>query len=105
MRYEEKELSVLSVSSLKDLVTHEKEIVRRIGAISNGGRLLLLHSQRLLREIGVELKPEAVKEIQKAHHGFFTTTGGESAYDRVAKSKSGGAVRVTVHGLFPKEAA
>jgi hypothetical protein len=105
MSYRENESSVLQVGSLKELLGHEKEIVRRIGARHNGGHLLLLDPQRLLRELHVELTPEAVKETQKAHPEFFATAGGESAYDRVAKSKAGGDVRVTVNGLFRKVAA
>jgi len=100
MSYRENELAVLQVCSLKELLGHEKEIVRRIGDKHNGGHLLLLDSQRLLREVRVELMPEAVKEVQNSHPEFFATTGGESAYDRVAKSKAGGDVRVTVNGLF-----
>jgi hypothetical protein len=102
--YREK-FAVLQVCSLKELLGHEKEIVRRIGYRHNGGRLLLLDSQRLLREVGVELTPEAVEETQKSHPEFFAATGGENAYDRVAESKAGGDVRVTVHGLFRKVAA
>ena len=105
MSYRENEPAVLQVCSLKELLSHEKEIVRRIGARHNGGHLLLLDPQRLLREVGVVLTPEAVKETQKAHPEFFATTGGEGAYDRVAKSNAGGDVRVIVNGLFPKGAA
>jgi hypothetical protein len=97
--------AVLQVCSLKELLAHEKEIVRRIGARHNGGRLLLLDPQRLLREIHVELTPEAVKETQKAHPEFFASGGGESAYDRVTNSKAGGDVRVTVNGLLRKVVA
>jgi hypothetical protein len=102
MFYGENESAVLQVCSLKDLLGHEKEIVRRVGARHNGSYLLLLDPQRLLREVGVELTPEAVKEAEKAHPEFFATSGGECAYDLVAKSKAGGDVRVTVNGLFRK---
>jgi hypothetical protein len=101
----ETESAVLQVCSLKELLAHEKEIVRRIGARHNGGHLLLLDPQRLLREVHVELTPEAVKETQKAHPEFFASGGGEGAYDRVANSKAGGDVRVTVNGLLRKVAA
>jgi len=84
---------------------HEKEIVRRVAARQNGGYLLLLDPQRFLREVGVELTPEAVQETQKAHPEFFATSGAEGAYDLVAKSEAGGDVRVTVSGLFRKVTA
>ena len=103
MSNREKEPAVLQVHSLKELLDYEKEIVRRVGAMHNGGRLLLLDPQRLLRDVYVKLTPEAVKETQKAHPEFFATSGAE-AYDRVAKTKAVGDVRVTVNGLFQKAA-
>ena len=97
----ETESAVLQVCSLKELLAHEKEIVRRIGARHSGGHLLLLDPQRLLREVHVELTPEAVKETQKAERPrVLRYGGGEGAYDRVANSKAGGDVRVTVNGLL-----
>jgi hypothetical protein len=99
MSYPEKESAVLQVCSLKDLLGHEKEILRRVSAKQNGGHLLLLDPLRLLREVGVELTSEAVKETQRAHPEFFAASGGERAYDLVTKSKAEGDVRVTVNGL------
>jgi hypothetical protein len=101
----ESDRAVLQVCSLKELLGHEKEIVRRIGARHNGGLLFLLDPQRLLREVHVKLTPEAIKETQRAHPELFAPTARESAYDRVAKSKAEGAVGVTVNGLFRKVAA
>ena len=105
MSHQETEFAILQVCSLKELLSHEKEIVRRIGARHNGGHLLLLDPQRLLREVRVELTPEAVKETQKAHPEFFATMGGEVAYELAAKSKAGHDVQVTVTGLFRKGTA
>jgi hypothetical protein len=97
------ELPLLNVSSFDELLQHEKEIVRRIRALSNGGHLLLLDPQRLLRDVGVRASPEVLRQTREKHPGLFTTDGGEGAYERVAKSGTSGAVRVTVNGLFPKE--
>ena len=99
----ENETALLQVCSLNDLLSYEDEIVRRIDAKPNGGYLLLLDPQRLLREVYIDLTPDAVKEIQGAYPEFFTTTGGEVAYDWVAKSNAEGDIRVTVKGLFRKE--
>jgi hypothetical protein len=101
MSGEKNESAVLQVRSLKELLGHEKEIVRRINARHKGGHLLLIHPQRLFREIGVELTTEGVKELQEAHPEFFAS-GEQRAYDMVAKSEDEGAVRVTVSGLFSK---
>jgi hypothetical protein len=102
MTYENPEFSVLRVSSLAELRGHEREIVRRIRATPNGGRLLLLDPQRLLRDLRVEITAGSVEECRAAHPEFFTRTGREHAYDAVAKSRPGGDINVTVSGLFRK---
>ena len=93
---------LLCVSSLKDLVGNEGEIVRRIRATPNGGELLLLDPQRLLRELRVELTAEAMEEARGAHPELFAPTGREHAYDATARSRPGDEINVKVNGLFRK---
>jgi hypothetical protein len=102
MTYKNLDSSMLRVSSLRELLGHEEEIVRRISAAPNGGQLLLLDPQRLLRDLGIEMTAEAVEECRVAHPELFARTGREHAYDAVARSRPGDEVRVTVNGLFRK---
>lgn len=102
MSYQSKEPAVLHVCSLKELVSHEPEIVRRIAATRNGGHLLLIDGRRLFRDIRVELTPEAITETHAAYPELFAATGRERAYDRVVASNGKGAVRVAATGLFRK---
>ena len=71
--------SVLRINSLDEFLSSESKIVQRIRAFPKGGELLILDPQRLLRDIQVELTPEAVPEIQLCYPQFFRTTGGEHA--------------------------
>lgn len=105
MEYKISDSSVLRVSSPRELLDHEGEILRRINAMPNGGQLLLLDPQRLLRDLRVEMTAEAVEECRGAHPEFFVRTGREHAYDAVAKSRPGNEIRVTVNGLFRKGGA
>ncbi|MEP6731182.1 MAG: hypothetical protein ABJE10_11115 [bacterium] len=105
MSYQNKELAVLHVCSLSELMSHEKEIVHRIGSTRNGGHLLLVDSRRLFKDIRVELTPEAIAETHAAYPALFATTGGEGAYARIAAGSGKGAIRVTIDGLFKKVAS
>jgi hypothetical protein len=95
---------VLRVSSLDDLRLHEAEIVRRIGAMPNGGRLLLVDPQRLLRDINVEVASACVNESRAVHATLFAPTGREHTYDLIASSSPGGQIQVMVDGIFAKVA-
>jgi hypothetical protein len=94
----------LQILNYKDLIAHEREILRRIREKPNGGRLLLIDPLRLLRDIGVRLDRRAITEWQEAAGGELFTTGGyETAYDAVAVSDpSTTHVTVNVASLFPR---
>lgn len=102
MSYKNPDLPVLRISSLRELLDYETEIVRRINAFANGGHLLLLHPQRLLRDVHVEMTDEAEKECRRKHPDLFLQTGREHAYDAVLKSNPQGGITVKVNGLFKK---
>jgi hypothetical protein len=97
--------AILHISSLEKLLDHEGEVVRRINATPNSGRLLLLDPQRLLRDLRVEITTEALEEWRVAHPEFFARTNREHAYDAVARSQPGDEIRITVKGLFRKGGA
>lgn len=102
MNYHDSASSVLLVSSLAELRLHEAEIVKRIAAVPNGGRLLLVDPQRLLRDIGVELTDACADESRGGHSEFFAPTGREHAYDLIANSAQSGNIQVSIEGLFAK---
>jgi hypothetical protein len=93
----------LCLTSLAGLRHHEAEIVQRIGAFPNGGRLLLLDAQRLLRDVGVELTTECVAQCGEAYPELLARSGREHVYEVVAKSKPD-AIVVNIIGLFEKRA-
>ena len=94
----------LRVRSLKELFAHEGEVVERINEKRHGGRLALLDPLRLLRDVEVELSPEALDEAKRAYPEFFAVTRGEGAYELVARSRVDGDVRITIEGLIRKGA-
>src|SRR5262249_56278014 len=53
----------LVIDSFADLITHEPQILRRIGDVPNGGHLFLVHPFLLLEEVGVDLSDAARREI------------------------------------------
>jgi hypothetical protein len=93
----------LRASSLRELVSQEREIVNRINSVPNGGRALLLDPQRLLRDLRVEVTPEALEEWRAAYPEHFAQTGREHAYDAVAQSRPGDEITISVNGLFRRE--
>ena len=92
----------LRASSLKELAEHELEIVKRINGTPNGGRLLMLDPQRLLRELGVEVSARALEEWESEYPEFFARIGREHMYDLASKSHHGDEVVINVKGLFRK---
>jgi len=105
MKYDRAESAALKISSLQELLDHEGEIVRRIRAIPNGGQLLLLDPQRLLKEAGVEIAPAALQDCQAAQPELFASTGREHAYEAVARSRPEHEIRIRVKGLFRRRRA
>jgi hypothetical protein len=93
----------IQINCLEDLRTNEGAILKRLHAIPNGGRLLLLDPQRCLQELGVTLSEEAKREWEAAAGVSFTRrTGLEAAYDGVARSTEPSPVRVRINGLLPR---
>jgi hypothetical protein len=99
------ERTSLSVTSLKEILNHEPELVRRIQAMPNGGQLLIADPIRLLGEVGLRWNPDVLEELKSKHPAFFKPTGREHTYDTVKQSHPGDDIRVTVKGLFKKSHA
>lgn len=96
----------LHIGSFQELMASEDEIVRRINETPNGGNLLLLDPQRLLKDLGVQLTPEAEEEWRARQPNVFPQASSPYVYDAVSASrppKEG--LRVVVKGLFRKGSA
>jgi ABC-2 type transport system ATP-binding protein len=100
MAYKNYDSRVLVVCSAKELLGNEEEIVRRIRDTPNGGQLLLLDPQRLLRDLGVEMTAEAVSEamadypdlaIRKDAEIILKSTG--DAFAEAFLARYGGRIR------------
>ncbi len=94
--------SPLNVCSLEELLRHEAEITKRINATPNGGRLLLLDPQRLIRDLQIELTPDALEAWRSAYPDFFARPDSGRVYDAIAQSQPHDEVKITVKGLFPR---
>jgi hypothetical protein len=98
---------VIKIKTFDDLLAREQELVQRINATPNGGRLLLLDPLRLLRDVDVHLTDVAIAEwMRAAGDNIFSIAGDGSAYDAVARinpTHGGGTVRV--HGLVQRRSA
>ena len=93
----------LQLSSLQELLAQEDEIVRRINETPNGGNLLLLDPQRLLKDLGIQLTPEAEQELRASQPTFFPKAISPHVYDAMAASRpTEEGLQVRVKGLFRK---
>lgn len=96
----------LQIGSFQELMASEDEIVRRINETPNGGNLLLLDPQRLLKDLGVQLTPEAEEEWRARQPNVFPQATSPYVYDAVsASSPPEERLRVVVKGLFRKGSA
>jgi hypothetical protein len=94
---------VLAVTSVKQLLSYEKEIVERINCLPNGGRLLLTDPQRLMKDIQIELSSDVLAEWRSRYPEFFAPTNREHVYDAVTISRPGNEIIVNIKGLFRRK--
>jgi hypothetical protein len=78
----------ITISSLEQLTSKQQEIVDRINAFPNGGRLLLVDPLRLIKQLNVHLSDEVIQSWNKLSGGAFDHTGKETAYDDLLNSKA-----------------
>jgi hypothetical protein len=90
--------SPLDLDTTSDLKAHEKEIVARINATSNGGLLFLTHPFMLLAELGVNVSERLREEIVCATPSLATVS--EAPYRALRGANERQHVTVRVHGLF-----
>lgn len=79
----------------------EPEIVKRIDAFPNGGKLFLIHPFRLLQDVGVAIDPDLQTQLVQR---FPELTGfSDAPYEAVKAAKAQQNVRFRVHGLFRRK--
>jgi hypothetical protein len=95
----------LTVGSIQELRAHEVEIVRRISDTPNGSRLLLLNARRLLRELNVNLAPEAIEAWNQFAGGALNQEPAPDAvYEAAAQSEPmAWGLKFRVRGLLKPE--
>lgn len=87
------------VRSLRELRNHEEKLVARINDAHNGGARFLAHPLRMLREMGVELSPEARRELKRLEPR--AVMGSDVAYEALLRAEGEQNVRVRLtEGLF-----
>ena len=92
----------LKVDSLDELLQHEKEIVKRIEAMPNGGNLFLTHPFMLFDDLGIELSEKTKAEIIRLEPHL--TGLSETPYKALKDSKAKQNFRVHLTGLFERKA-
>ena len=90
----------LSIDSYAELLDHEKEIIRRIEALPNGGNLFLMHPFMLFEDIGVDLSDEARAEILEIEPRLSNLSA--TPYQALKASKSPQSYRIHLKGLFQR---
>ncbi|HSK17942.1 MAG TPA: hypothetical protein VK912_02295 [Longimicrobiales bacterium] len=94
--------TTLHVNSFDELIAHEQEILGRIAATPNGGKLFLTHPFMLLADLGVELSKRAERELI-AHEPVLGALSPVS-YNHLKASTRPQSVKVNLRGLFQRRA-
>jgi hypothetical protein len=93
----------LEIDSYEQLARNEPEILRRLRALPNGPWLVLLDAPRALRDGGVHLSAEAIREwARREGPHLFRRNGRETAYDAVARAVGPSRSTITLNGLLRK---
>lgn len=88
----------LNITSVEELMEHEKEIVSRIAALPNGGNLFMAHPFLLLADIGVELSKSV--RAQLTRQDPYLTGLSDTAYKALKGSRGQQRMKFHVRGLF-----
>ncbi len=90
----------LRIDSYAELLKHEREILRRIEAVPNGGTLFLIHPFLLFEDIGVDLSERAKAEVLAAEPRLAGLS--PVPYRALKASKSPQNYRIRLRGLFER---
>lgn len=100
MNYEDFKNHPVTIASFEDLISHEREIVRRVNLTPNGGHLFLIDPLRFLDSVGITVASLALTEWRK-HIGnpSFGKPSQKSPYEAIRDTK-GSRSRFTFRALF-----
>ena len=90
---------LLKIDSFKELLDNEKEIVKRINKMPNGGNLFLINAFMLFEDIGVQLNDKVKKEIISIEPSLSSIS---SLPYNAQKRNNQKHFRVHVKGLFKR---
>jgi hypothetical protein len=87
------------VGSLEELQHHARKLIDTINATHNGGARFLAHPLRMLRDLDIELSPEALNQLLKLEPSV--AGGSDVAYEALMEAEEESNVRVVIsEGLF-----
>ncbi len=95
----------LEVNNLDELISLEPQIVKRINITPNGGLLFMADPLRLLKEINVNLSPEATRLLEeRLGSQDLAENSLKRLYDDFKKDDPDNKeVSIIINGIIPKE--
>lgn len=90
----------LKIHSYDELLENEKQIIKKINKMRNGGYLFMIHPFKLLEDIGVKLSDEAKNEIIEIEPSL--TGLSLIPYNALKKSKTKQNIHFNIKGLIKK---
>lgn len=95
----------LEVNNLDELISLEPQIVERINNTPNAGRLFMADPIRLLKEININLTPEATRQLEeRLGEKDLAANPLKRLYDDFKRDTSDNQpVSITINGIIPKE--
>jgi hypothetical protein len=90
----------MMISTFKELMAHEEDILRLIHRTLNGGNLFVANPFLLLADVGFDLAPDLRKELiaREPSLANLSSTG----YDKLKAHTSAQPIQVQVRGLFQR---
>jgi hypothetical protein len=92
--------SLLKINSFHELLEHEREIIKRIEDVQNGGNLFMINPFMLFVDIGVILSENAREDIIK--HQPELSGLSPTPYNALKQSSEPQSFRYHIRGLFPR---
>jgi hypothetical protein len=87
----------VSLKSMKELASHEEELLRRLAEQPHGGALFLLDPLRALGDVGAVIEPELSAAIRKR---YGVPEMRSPLYDLIREGRAEPPFDVTVKNLF-----
>lgn len=93
----------LVIKSYAELLKYEKDILKRIAAVPNGGNLFLIHPFRLLEDVGVHLSEAVKKEILELEPRLSGLS--DVPYQALKATQTRQSFQIRLKGLFRRRSA